>query len=146
MPRQYDYDAGDIAAVEYDGKRLTDRKVGRLEERDAFFGPPRRMSWFYGQHRACIYDTLFMDEVFDWCDQNATASWYWFEHSCNHGHSVETNVWFSNEADVARFGERWAGKGSPRDKGGEFEFSESAIRLNAASTEERKRYAEKATV
>jgi hypothetical protein len=143
MPRRYDYDADDIAAVEYDGKILTDRKVGRLEDRNAFFGPPKCMGWFYGQYRACIYDTPFMDEVFDWCDENATAPWYWFEHSCNHGHSVETNVWFSSEDDVGRFRERWGDKGSPRGKSDTFEFNKTAIRLNENSIEARKRYAAK---
>jgi hypothetical protein len=144
MPRRYDYDADDIAAVEYGDKKLTDRKVGRLEDRDAFFGPPKCMGWFYGQYQACIYDTRFMDEIFDWCDRNATAPWYWFEHSINHGHSVETHVWFSDEADVSRFGERWAGKGSPQHRtSGVFELSETAILLNAESVETRKRHAAK---
>jgi hypothetical protein len=137
MPRQYDYDAGDIGAVQYHGRKLEVRAAGRLEDKEAFFGPPERMAWFYGQYRAAIYDTAFMDRVHAWIDGHATAPWYWYERDTNHGHSVETHVWFSSADDLSAFAAEWDGK-APESGGQGFTFDLESLRMNGSSVLQRR--------
>lgn len=144
MPRMYDYDAGDIAKVEYENKTLEVRSLGKLEDKDLFFGTGYgpAFAWFYGQFEAYVYDTVFMDQVHAWIDAHATAPWYWFEQSSNHGHSVSTNIWFSSLEDLSLFAAEWVGRqAQEKYPGKKIELNSVHIQLNGNSIESRRQWA-----
>jgi hypothetical protein len=117
MPRQFDYDNSDkTAKADAYGRGspfadLAAIKKGHREiELSVLFGPRGIFFMDAERHqfsRSVGYPRCYLnasaDEAFDWLGANLDGRWHWLEHATNHGHSVTTDVWIEDEADVAKF-------------------------------------------
>jgi hypothetical protein len=117
MPRQFDYDNSDKEAKRqaYDrGAPFADfpliRKGHNEIELSVLFGP--RGIFFMDAERHQFsrnvdfprcYLNASADEAFEWLGANLQGRWHWLEHATNHGHSVTTDVWIEDEADIKKF-------------------------------------------
>lgn len=121
MPRIFDYDNDDKnAKAEAYGNgapfaALPARRSGRNEVDLSVLWGPRGIFFMDGERHQfertvgypLVYRNMSADDAFDWLDANIVGRWHWFERACNHGHSVTTNVWIEDDADILLFQEKY---------------------------------------
>jgi hypothetical protein len=114
MPRTFDFDNKDPAAKReaysngHPFAYLPERREGRNEIDIREILGPHGLFVFDGERHQfkrvakdiSAYRNDTADVIFDWMELNIQGRWQWMEHSTNHGHSVDTNIWIEEDADA----------------------------------------------
>jgi hypothetical protein len=114
MPRSFDFDNKNPAAKRqaYENGHpfpyLSESRKGKNEIDFREIHGPHGLFVFDGERHqfkrtvkdVSDYRNKPADTIFEWLDQNAKGRWHWMEHSTNHGHSVDTNIWVEDDSDA----------------------------------------------